>query len=161
MHKNYYSKEKENNSIKSKSSKKTLCLNDLKYIHKNNNLTDRNIIKNGDNSGRNQYNLNHKFKLMLDLQQRNNKKIAFSRHHKNIKKNNIYLTENNHTLKIKNINNNYFKKKQIYNETNSGKNKSKSKSKNKNKNKGFLTESITKIRISDFLTDRNSHISIK
>ncbi len=145
---------KKSNSIRGKISKKTLCLKDLKniYNYKNNNFTERNLIQNRQTPGRNQK-FNDKFKLMLGLQT-NNKKIIFRRQDNDNGRNNLYFTENSNTLKIKN-NNNLFNKKKISNDNNQ------KNSKNNSKNKVLLTESLTKIKISDYYTDRNNYLSIK
>ena len=146
---------KKSNSIRGKISKKTLCLKDLKniYNYKNNNFTERNLIQNRQTPGRNQK-LNDKFKLMLGLQT-NNKKIIFRRQDNDNGRNNLYFTENSNTLKVKNNNNNLFNKKKISNDNNQ------KNSKNNSKNKVLLTESLTKIKISDYYTDRNNYLSIK
>ena len=138
------------NSIKNKSSKKTLCPNDFKNSSKNNNFTERNLIKDRQSPGKNLFKLNEKFKFMLGINEDKKKKII--RHHQNdMDKNKLYFKERNNTLKI---NNNYFNKKK-YNNTNSNK------SQNKGKNKLILIENLTKIKISDYYTDRNNYLSIK
>ena len=138
------------NSIKNKSSKKTLCPNDFKNSSKNNNFTERNLIKDRQSPGKNLFKLNEKFKFMLGINE--DKKNKVITHHQNdMDKNKLYFKERNNTLKI---NNNYFNKKK-YNNTNSNK------SQNKGKNKLILIENLTKIKISDYYTDRNNYLSIK
>jgi hypothetical protein len=138
------SKEKEkqhSNSIKNKNYKNTLCLNDLKNIYKNNNFTERNLIKNKETSGKRIGKINEKFKLMLGLPT-SNKKIQFRRKDNDSDRNFLYFTESNHTLKINNINNtnNHFNKKNLNNNANKYNNSI-------DKNKVVLTESLTKIKI--------------
>jgi hypothetical protein len=138
------SKEKEkqhSNSIKNKNYKNTLCLNDLKNIYKNNNFTERNLIKNKETSGKRIGKINEKFKLMLGLPT-SNKKIQFRRKDNDSDRNFLYFTESNHTLKINNINNtnNHFNKKNLNNNTIKYNNSI-------DKNKVVLTESLTKIKI--------------
>jgi hypothetical protein len=138
------SKEKEkqhSNSIKNKNYKNTLCLNDLKNIYKNNNFTERNLIKNKETSGKRIGKINEKFKLMLGLPT-SNKKIQFRRKDNDSDRNFLYFTESNHTLKINNINNtnNHFNKKNLNNNAIKYNNSI-------DKNKVVLTESLTKIKI--------------
>ena len=143
---------KKSNSIRNKISEKTIGLKDLNhaFTYKNNNFTERNLIQKRQTPNKNQK-INNKFKLMLGLQT-NNKKIIFKRKNNDYGRNNIYLTENN-TLRVNN--NNIFNKKILNNDTNQKKSKSNS------KNKVLLTESLTKLKISDYYTDRNKYLSIK
>ena len=143
---------KKSNSIRNKISEKTIGLKDLNhaFTYKNNNFTERNLIQKRQTPNKNQK-INNKFKLMLGLQT-NNKKIIFKRKNNDCGRNNIYLTENN-TLRVNN--NNIFNKKILNNDTNQKKSKSNS------KNKVLLTESLTKLKISDYYTDRNKYLSIK
>ena len=136
-------KEKHSNSIKTKNYKNTLCLNDLKNIYKNNNFTERNLIKNKETSGKRIGKINEKFKLMLGLPT-SNKKIQFRRKQNDSERNYLYFTESNHTLKINNMNNNtnnHFNKKNLNNNNTIKYNNSIDKS------KVVLTESLTRIKI--------------
>ena len=144
-------KNRKSNSIKNKNSKKILSLNNYNNYYKNNNLTERNLMKNGQTPVKAQFKLNEKFKLMLGLNA-NNKKIVFRRQQNDMDKNKLYFNERNNTLKL---NNNYINRKKFNNGTNSNK------SQNKGKNKVLLTESLTKIKISDYYTDRNNYLSLK
>lgn len=134
-------KEKHSNSIKNKNYKNTLCLNDLKNIYKNNNFTERNLIKNKEASGKRIGKINEKFKLMLGLPT-SNKKIQFRRKQNDTDRNYLYFTESNHTLKINNISNvnNHFNKKNHNNKIIKYNNSN-------DKNKVVLTESLAKIKI--------------
>ena len=62
------------NSIKNKSSKKTLCLNDFKNSSKNNNFTERNLIKDRQSPGKNLFKLNEKFKIKKEKKKKKKKK---------------------------------------------------------------------------------------
>ena len=138
-----------NKSIKNKITKTTLNLNELKNIY-NQNYTERNLNKR-NTPRKNQFKINEKFKLMLGLHGINNK-IGIN---KEKNKNNKYSTENtiNSTLKI-NINNSNFIKKKHHKISNSSNNR------NKKKNNDELIGS-TKVKISDYYTDRNDYFSIK
>ena len=133
-----------NKFIKNKNIKKILNLNDLRNLY-NNNYTERDLNKR-NTPGKNHYKLNEKFKLMLAMNGISNNKINKIAANNDKKKSKQYSTENNYTLKIK-TKNNFFKKCSYSNNN-----------RNKKKNKDELIESINKIRISDFYTDRNDYI---
>ena len=133
-----------NKFIKNKNIKKILNLNDLRNLY-NNNYTERDLNKR-NTPGKNHYKLNEKFKLMLAMNGISNNKINKIAVNNDKKKSKQYSTENNYTLKIK-TKNNFFKKCSYSNNN-----------RNKKKNKDELIESINKIRISDFYTDRNDYI---
>ena len=131
-------------SIKNQNIKKHLNLNGLRNLN-NNNYTQRDLNKT-NTPGKNQYKLNEKFKIMLAMNGISNNKINKIAVNNDKKKSKKYFTEDNYTLKI-NAKNNFFKKSSYSNNN-----------RNKKKNKDELIESINKIRISDFYTDRNDFI---
>ena len=131
-------------SIKNQNIKKHLNLNGLRNLN-NNNYTQRDLNKT-NTPGKNQYKLNEKFKIMFAMNGISNNKINKIAVNNDKKKSKKYFTEDNYTLKI-NAKNNFFKKSSYSNNN-----------RNKKKNKDELIESINKIRISDFYTDRNDFI---
>lgn len=148
-----YSKEKEKeiNSLRNKNQKNTICLNDLKNIFKNNNFTERNLINNKETPDKKNKKINEKFKLMLGMPS-TGKKLSFRKRQNDVNVKNLYMTDNNQTLKPKN-NNIVFKKKLNNDKFN--------KSQNKITNKIIFTESLTRIKLSDYNTDRNNYLSNK